>query len=310
MNTNTKISVIIPCYNQAEFLKESCNSIIAQTYENWEVIIINDGSNDITEKVSLEFTAKDKRFKYVYQENGGLSSARNKGLGLATGEYIQLLDSDDIVAPDKFEKSLKHIANHDIIITNFYLFTKSIEDKIKPYCKLNKINFDYLTLLTEWDTKFSFPPHCCLVKKSIIGETTFEKGLKAKEDWVFWLDLFKKTPKIKFIDEKLAFYRRHENNMTNNIKHMNKNLLLACMHVYKNLDTQYKEPFFNKIANEYTIQKEKSEFLLYQSNSNSEALFEKAQLKRIKKAIIYKTILKLELFLRGIKKINRQDYFQ
>ena len=310
MSAEPLISVVVPCFNQGIYLNDALQSLYDQSYPNWECIVINDGATDNTEIIALQWERKDKRFKYIYQNNEGLSSARNKGLELAEGEYIQLLDSDDIIAPDKFEESIKHIGNYDIIITNFYLFTINIEDRIKPYCKLNRIKFNYLTLLTEWDIKFSFPPHCCLVKKSIIGETIFEKELKAKEDWVFWLNIFKRNPKIKFIDEKLAYYRRHENNMTNNIKHMNKNLYLACTHVYKNLDIEYKEPFFNRIAKDFTTHKEKSQFLLYQSNTNSEALFEKAQLKRIKKAIIYKTILKLELFLRGIKKINRQDYFQ
>ena len=86
------ISVIIPCYNQAHFLDETLNSILTQSYDNWECIIINDGSLDATEKIGLDWSNKDSRFKYVKKENGGLSSARNKGLELAKGDFIQFLD--------------------------------------------------------------------------------------------------------------------------------------------------------------------------------------------------------------------------
>src|SRR5665647_2316811 len=84
------ISVIIPCYNQAHFLNESVGSVIAQTYTNWECIIVNDGSTDDTEKVALEISQKDNRIQYIKKENGGLSSARNAGLNIAKLSLIHI----------------------------------------------------------------------------------------------------------------------------------------------------------------------------------------------------------------------------
>ena len=103
------ISVIVPCYNQANFLDETLNSILNQSYTNWECIIVNDGSPDDTENVAQKWTNKDHRFQHISKENGGLSSARNSGLEVAKGDFIQFLDSDDLLSSDKFQQSIDAI---------------------------------------------------------------------------------------------------------------------------------------------------------------------------------------------------------
>ena len=103
---NTRVSIIIPCYNQAKYLEETLYSILNQTYSNWECLIVNDGSSDETEQIAKQFTARDKRFNYFFKENGGLSSARNFGLNKSTGTYIQFLDSDDFIDNAKLELSI------------------------------------------------------------------------------------------------------------------------------------------------------------------------------------------------------------
>ena len=107
LNEKGMVSVIVPCYNQAIYLPEALNSLLAQTYQCWEAIVVNDGSPDETEKVALEYTWKDSRIKYVFKENGGLSSARNKGIELAQGEFILPLDADDIIHPEYMEKAME-----------------------------------------------------------------------------------------------------------------------------------------------------------------------------------------------------------
>jgi len=91
------VSIIVPCYKQAHFLEESLGSVMNQTYNNWECIIVNDGSPDETDRVALKWTAKDERFKYLEQKNKGLSGARNAGIEICEGEYILPLDADDIL---------------------------------------------------------------------------------------------------------------------------------------------------------------------------------------------------------------------
>lgn len=98
------ISVIIPTYNRANFLHQAIESVLAQTYKNWELIIVDDGSTDNTSELVRKFT--DKRIIYLYQENRGASAARNKGIQKAKGEYIAFLDSDDAWLSRKIEKQL------------------------------------------------------------------------------------------------------------------------------------------------------------------------------------------------------------
>ena len=97
------VSVVIPCYNQAIYLSEALDSLLQQTYQNWEAIVVNDGSPDDTENVALGYVEKDKRIKYLCEENAGPSSARNMGIKYAKGEFILPLDADDLIKPEYIE---------------------------------------------------------------------------------------------------------------------------------------------------------------------------------------------------------------
>ena len=119
-----KISTIITCYNQEDFLEEALSSIAHQTYPNWECIIIDDGSTDASAQIAKQWQEADNRFIYFYQENKGRSAARNVGISKASGSYIQLLDGDDTLQPTKFEESIKlfECGNYDgisILISRF-----------------------------------------------------------------------------------------------------------------------------------------------------------------------------------------------
>ena len=116
---NPLISVIVPCYNQAQYLDECLQSVLDQTYQNWECIIVNDGSPDHTEEVANKWLEKDPRFRYIDKENGGLSSARNAGLKEAKGEWIQFLDCDDKINTISFELLTKIIAEKKVEIIGF-----------------------------------------------------------------------------------------------------------------------------------------------------------------------------------------------
>lgn len=100
------VTVIIPCYQQGHFLHDAVSSLQTQTYTNWEAIIVNDGSSDETASVARFLCDADSRVRYLEKHNGGLSSARNAGLALANGNWIQFLDADDLLLPQKFEKQV------------------------------------------------------------------------------------------------------------------------------------------------------------------------------------------------------------
>lgn len=105
-----KVSVIVPCFNQAGYLPEALGSVLGQTFADWECIIVNDGSPDDTARVAAEWVKRDARFRYIEKANGGLSSARNAGIEAARGQFVQFLDADDALHPRKFELQLAEAA--------------------------------------------------------------------------------------------------------------------------------------------------------------------------------------------------------
>src|SRR5437660_6526968 len=107
MNDKPLVSIIIPCYNQAQYLAETIDSALAQTYRPIQVLVVNDGSPDDTEKVARAY---GDRIDYIYRENGGLSAARNTGIARATGFYLKFLDSDDQLHPEQIARQMDALA--------------------------------------------------------------------------------------------------------------------------------------------------------------------------------------------------------
>ena len=163
------ISIIIPCYDQGQYLHETLNSVFMQTYDNWECIIVNDGSQDQTQSIVQCWQSKDKRFKYIEKANGGLSSARNAGLDVCTGSYIQFLDADDYLQHQKIEKSYNAIQTNkgNLVLTDFEMFTRDITETTAPFCKLKEEYFNFNNVLVNWDHLFSIPIHCGLFESKI-----------------------------------------------------------------------------------------------------------------------------------------------
>ena len=139
-----KVSIIIPVYNMKDYLEEAIESVISQTYKNIEIIIIDDGSNDGSEKICDDYSRLDSRIKVIHQENKGLSAARNKGLEIMTGDYVAYLDPDDVYHPKMIEMLHDKMINEDVdcVICNFISrrTTKKLEFKsIKKIDSLLKI---------------------------------------------------------------------------------------------------------------------------------------------------------------------------
>lgn len=201
------ISVIVPCYNQAIYLPETLDSVLHQTYQNWEAIVVNDGSPDNTEDVALEYAAKDKRIKYICKENGGLSSARNAGIEYAKGEFILPLDSDDIIKPEYMKKAIE-------------AFEDSPQLKV-VYC--NAFFFGIKNGLWE-DVHYS-GYRKLLVANSIFCSSFFRKTdwlkaggydenmRKGHEDWEFYIRLLQDEGLVYQIPEVLFYYRTKEVSM-------------------------------------------------------------------------------------------------
>lgn len=246
------ISIIIPAYNQVEYIDYTLQSVINQNYENWECLIVDDGSTDNTEAIVNEIIKKDSRFSYLKKVNGGASSARNYGLDMAKGDFIQFLDSDDYIHEDKLVKGIDAFEKNkdsDIIISNFNMFRDSIDTLLPPYCNLENRTFDFNSILLDWDVNYTIPLHCGLFHKSVFENVRFDETIQSKEDWIMWVTIFKKGAKASYINQSLAFYRYNDRgNHTND----DDNFIKANQIVYDLISEDFKSKLFEKNLKDLT----------------------------------------------------------
>ena len=217
------ISVVIPAYNAGQFLDETLESVLSQTYENWECIIVNDGSTDSTESVAKKWCEKDSRFRLTNKENGGLSSARNWGIKESKAEYIAFLDADDILTSDSLEVRINVLIeqNVDLVATKLQHFT----DKL-PKVSKNNARQDVLYYAKEGLTQLmafnKVTPSTVLCKKSVMDEVGGFTWHKKAEDLHCWLKVLFAGYKIYRIDETLLLYRLVENSMSSTDRNCSK----------------------------------------------------------------------------------------
>lgn len=187
------ISIIVPCFNQGQYLSEALKSILDQSYVDWECIIINDGSEDNTEEVALTWCEKDIRFKYLFQENKGLSSARNAGLKIAKGEYIQFLDSDDLIEVEKIRVQIENLVSDpeiDISVSGYRYFEDSTRElksmgrnDFFPEVVLHKNDSDIKDVLNVKNPMVISAP---IYRKYVFEKVgVFDEDLISLEDWEF-----------------------------------------------------------------------------------------------------------------------------
>jgi len=262
------ISVIVPCYNQGTFLDETLRSVYNQSYAEWECVVINDGSTDNTESVAAAWAGRDRRFTSIFKTNGGLSSARNRGLEMATGEYIQFLDADDQLAPDKFSASMKAAGEADIIMSAFQLFDGKKNSFMLPPFSLTPEHFSLLRILTGWDTEFYFPPHSGIFRRRLFNNKRFDENLRAREDWVMWVALYLENPVTVFINEPYAWYRTAYNSMSQDMSLMNRSLVQAFQVVYEKLPPQYRALFFKQATGRLGAMLEAAEDLVKKTRAS------------------------------------------
>ncbi|GGG76657.1 glycosyl transferase [Parapedobacter pyrenivorans] len=191
------ISVIIPVYNYGFCLKETICSLQGQTHTNWEALIIDDGSSDDTHAVAKMLAETDVRVKYCYQENRGVSSARNLGIEQAIGDYLLFLDGDDLITPNKLAEQAALMRTHetvDICYTDVYYFRNGNPDKLffgrlgnrKWTIKLNGSGYE---IIREFIKKNRFTIHSPVIRTRFLKDSglKFDETLSYKEDWDFWL---------------------------------------------------------------------------------------------------------------------------
>ena len=201
-----KVSVIIPVYNGAKFIKNAIDSVIGQTNQNFEIIVIDDGSIDNTPNILKGYGDK---IKYNTQENKGQASAINKGLKMSEGEYIAYLDSDDMYYPEKLEEQLQYFHNHpDVSLV--YSDRYHIDSSAKNISLVQSRQLDHFLFLQENRLSRSSVMH----RRKCLDEVgVFDNCISGSDDWDMWIRMSEKY-KFGYINKPLIKYRIHENNLS------------------------------------------------------------------------------------------------
>ena len=203
-----KVSVIVPVYNASRYLHKCMDTLVNQTYDDYEVILVNDGSTDNSEEICYQYTKSYSKLKYFSKENGGVSSARNYGLSMATGEYIMYVDSDDYVAYNILERlmSIADVNNADIVTSDIIKFW---ENGGTEYYKTNKeFSNDNIRNYIIGDSG----PCAKLFKKDIISQIPFRDTAYEDLDIIPILALY--AYRIGYVPEGLYYYRQVEGSAT------------------------------------------------------------------------------------------------
>lgn len=211
-----KISVIVPIYNVEKYIKQSIESILNQTYNKLEIILVDDGSKDLSGSICDEYSKKDNRIKVIHKENGGLSSARNAGLDVATGKYVMFIDSDDYFENNSCEVLYNEIEkrNADYVIGNYIHVTHDGIKWDKPV--FNDIDDNFKTSIEDYQKSFFVMNSVVwnkIFKREFIEEhkLRFVPGALA-EDAIFTTYCYVHTDKGYYINDVVYNYRQNEEN--------------------------------------------------------------------------------------------------
>lgn len=250
MQNDVLVSIIVPCYKQAHYLEQSLQSVIDQTYHNWECIIVNDGSPDNTNKVAHTWIKKDSRFKFLEKENGGLSSARNAGIKLSNGTFILPLDADDILFPKYLETTVPELEKRsNVAIVGCY--SKFFRGNINNIVNEHIPKGDYYRWLLYTNQLVA----TSLYRKSLWEEVGGydESMMNGFEDWEFWLNITKRGWSYYIVSDYLFYYRKAKHSMlvstiAKNAETVKKYIVLKHKELYVDDFENYVEVFTHDLV--------------------------------------------------------------
>lgn len=226
-----KVSVVIPAYNAMNYLPETLENALSQTYDDFEVIVVNDGSSDETEQWVSQI--KDSRVKLISQKNQGLAGARNTGIAHAKGEYIAFLDADDLWEPTKLEKQLR-VLEENPEVGLVYTWVAYIDDKGESTGRVFKhqIEGDVWQKLTEHNIVES--GSVAMVRRDCFENCgVFDRNLGSYvEDWDMWLRLATRYH-FKVVQEPLVYYRQVATSASRNWEAMEQSFQLVIEKAFK-----------------------------------------------------------------------------
>jgi glycosyltransferase involved in cell wall biosynthesis len=233
-----KISVIIPAYNAERTLQETVESVQNQTFSDFEIIIINDGSTDQTLTISQNFV--DPRVKIFSYQNAGVSVARNRGIANAMGEFIAFIDADDLWTPDKLERQLKALSNNSEAGVA-YSWTQTIDERGKPLPHNHPVFLEgsvYADLLVS---NFIANGSNILVRREVIsqvGEFDADANIRGSEDWDYYLRLAAETH-FTVVPDWQILYRQSSTSVSSNFEMMEASALAVVKKAYQSAPLEY-----------------------------------------------------------------------
>ena len=215
------ISVIIPCYNQGSFLDDAVSSCLEAWDGPLEIVIVDDGSTDPRTAGFLAAlqVRSPARLEIVRQENGGLSRARNAGFAASTGDFVQFLDADDLLARNKLSHQMRQLQlcpAIDVSVSDYYTSDEGRGEVTAPPSSIAPFALGLEDFLFRWERGLSIPIHCALFRRRAFrpGHPPFVEGQRAKEDWLFWVELALRSVRLVYLPLRLCVYRLHGTNMT------------------------------------------------------------------------------------------------
>ncbi len=298
---NSKISIIIPVYNGSKTIDKTINSVLDQTYNNFEIVVIDDGSIDNTKNVVQNIIKEDNRVKYFYQENGGVSKARNTGIEKSTGEYICFLDADDYYNNEFLFKMYNRIyeENCDICYCGYNIVKEGKIYKRNTKFKKNDILIDYILEKTIIHTT------CWMIKKDFLNNKNlrFREGVSWGEDFDLFCSMLSNTNKVIFVNEYLTNYviGHNENQLSNfSLEKLDKDYEVI---IRLNSNTKINK---NKIINKALLDYRLSALLTYRINEAIQKNISKNEIRRYYSK--YKEYLEKLKWNNGLRSIKLNIY--
>ena len=200
MKSNPKISIVMPMYRVERYIEKAIQSVLNQDFQDWELLVVNDGSPDGSRDIASLMAASDERIKILDKENGGLSDARNYGLDRAIGEFVHFYDSDDWIEPDFYSRLLNEIDDYDLVVCGYKVDTETTITERNGYSgELSEVVGNSLSHLVGAYLNFAWNK---LFRRFFLIENAlyYEKGLYRIEDSEFMKRFLSYAPKVKMIE--------------------------------------------------------------------------------------------------------------
>ncbi len=248
MKSEALVSVIVTCYNQQQVIADTIRSVQEQSHRNIECIVVDDGSADDSASLIKEISGADDRIRYIRRTNSGVSIARNAGFAEAGGEFIQFLDGDDTLAPEKLVRQLEHFQSDDSIDVSYTNHRHFIvkQNRFETFAFEPFTEYPLKQFLYGWHNGVSLPVHAPLYRRSIwtSDESPYPNDYHGRcEDWVFLVLVAAKGVKFGYLDEVLCTYCINSDGFTGDITKLCTAFIQAALYIENRLPGELRKGF-------------------------------------------------------------------